>query len=221
MFSPVQSRGLAIGTSQNPSLAFLNPVQQGNSIILAISWGAATGVINSVTDSLNVGINYSQVVLLQAQGKTSGIYYLKQSLAGPLAITAALSVSEAFNAFSIYEFAGISVPDVTASNSGTATTTPNVSLTTTMPNELLFALREGAGAITALAPGWTGIISQHGSEWIISGPPGLYTASWTTASGVFDTVMASFIIPPDSMQNIQNPSSALTTNSLKAQYRFA
>src|SRR5262249_49389847 len=160
----VQANSATPQTNQTQVSALYQTAQlAGDTNIIVIGWNNATSNITSVVDSAG---NIYQIAapVVRGSGISQAIYYAKNinaSAAGSNTVTVTFKTSTPFVDLRITEYSGLDLVnplDVTSSASGTGTTANSGSVTTTAPNELLFAAGTTSGSFTGAGTGFRGRI---------------------------------------------------------------
>jgi hypothetical protein len=174
--APASSSGTTV------SVAFTAAQSAGDLNIVAIGWFDTTSTISSVTDSSgNVYTPAATPITLSGTG-TQAIYYAKNiAAAATNTMTVTFNHSVSFPDMRIVEYAGASITapiDVTASNTGTGSTSSSGPLTTSNAKDMLFAANYVA--TSTISPG-AGFTSR-----IITSPDGdIVEDQLVTATGTY------------------------------------
>jgi hypothetical protein len=191
----------ALATTQTPAQTFAGAVGAGNTIIALVGWGAASGTVTSVQDSVNGAVNYTLAgSLIAGSGRSLACYYFTGSAAGTPTVTATLSASQASAGISCFEanFGGTPVTDQfhSAQTSGSATTSSG-NVITIYPNELLIGGVRGSLNANSGTAGWTFQgTGGFGAEYEIVSAVSIYAATFTiNGSGNAITGIWTFAAP--------------------------
>jgi RHS repeat-associated protein len=135
----VQKNFQSINASSN-SVSFSSNVTSGNTIVVGITQYTAT--LSTVTD--NKGNTYTPVHAALQPGTSDYVelYYAKNVTGGPVTVTASFSSAHA-SSVGIYEYSGLdkNTPlDQVTANTGSGTAPNGGTLTTTVDNEVYFAV---------------------------------------------------------------------------------
>src|SRR5437899_4645936 len=173
----------------------------GNLNVVAVGWNDTTAAVTSLTDTTgNVYVRAVGPTTLPGT-LTQSIYYAKNiapALAGANSVTVKFNVAAVWVDVRILEYAGLDTAaplDVTAGASGSTATSNSGPLTTTGPNELLFAANMTTGVTSGAGTGFTSrvITSPDGdiAEDRIAAAAGTYNGT-APASGSWVMQMAAF-----------------------------
>jgi hypothetical protein len=194
--------------SATPSLAssvavlYKNAQVAGDLNIVVIGWNDATSTIASVQDSAG-NTYYPAAALLRTGSGTGGnalseaIYYASNIASGSDTVTVKFNQAAAFVDIRILEYGGVSTLDVSASATGSSSTSSSGPVTTTTAYELIFAGNTVAPVTTGPGPGFTARIITKAdgniAEDEIVNATGSYTAAAPlSATGAWIMQMATF-----------------------------
>ncbi len=166
-------------------------------LVCFINWGAATGTVTGVSDTLNGAWTLAKVE--QGNLTSSDCYYVLNGAQGSApTVTVTFGASVTGPELVIYEVAPATGQfwflDGTP-NGATGTASPTTgSITTAGSNDLLFACYSGAGVETAATPGFslyeTNNANSIGLQFVTT--PGTYSCTWTTATSTNACLIAGF-----------------------------
>jgi len=163
--APIQFVQVAYATPQSNSASVTvkyAAAQTARSLnVLAVGWNDTTATVTSVTDTM--GNSYVRAVgpTMNPGAVTQSIYYAKNiaaAAAGGNSVTVRFSVPAVYVDVRILEYSGLDTAaplDVAAGAAGSAATNDSGALTTTGPNELLFAANITTGFTDAAGTGFT------------------------------------------------------------------
>src|SRR5258706_1829582 len=187
-------RGSA-STTQTPSAAYGTNITSGNVLIVFVTWGASSGSVISIADSL--GTVYTAAGSA-AQSTGNGIqgWIGTAPASGANTVTATLNASLAGSGVRIFEFSGVTLTvDGSSANSGTSTSPSSGNFTTTNPGDLLIGSTRG-GTISSIESGWTAATGFNGSQYRINpGSVGAFAATWTISVSTAWSAMAFALTP--------------------------
>jgi hypothetical protein len=177
-------QGSVLTDSNASSLVLTFPEAQkaGDLIVLAVGWGDATSLVNSVVDT--AGNTYARAADL-----TQSVYYaagIKAATTNKITVT--MNVGANGLDLRAAEFSGLSTTtplDVTAAASGKTTAASSGNATTTAPYELLFGAGMSTDYYTAVGTGYTALVyttNGNVAEYEIVSTAGAYSAQATQAS---------------------------------------
>ena len=157
----VQVKAATPQTSQSAvPVTYTDAQTAGDTNIIAIGWNNATSTITSVTDT--AGNTYQAAVpTTRGTGISQAIYYapnIKAAPAGTNTVTVTFNTATPYVDIRAPEYSGLATTnpfDLATSATGTGTTATSGTLTTTTPNELLFAAGTTTGGFTTAGTGFT------------------------------------------------------------------
>ena len=162
------------------NLAFPGAQTIGNLNVVVVGWNDATSTVQSVTDSAGNVYNLA-VGPVTGTGLRQSIYYAANIVGGSNTVTVQFNQAVAYPDIRILEYRGVRSIDVTASASGSGTTTSVGPITTTSANELVFAANTVSTGATAAGTGFTSrIITSPDldiAEDMVAATAGSYTAT--------------------------------------------
>jgi O-glycosyl hydrolase len=135
------------------------PVKAGDTLVVALSFGASSDVVTGCSDSLHNTFAEAGKSVNTSEALGTGVWYAANIAAGTDAITCTFSIPTAYKDIAVHEYAGLapSTPvDVTVSNDTESTVSSNWttgSATTHAPGELIFAVFQGNSQGQTLTPG--------------------------------------------------------------------
>jgi hypothetical protein len=193
----VQSVAAASYDASLASATFEAGVSPGDTIIVAFDYGEAGGPPVSVNDTQNdtftplidwIGGNGSHFAVSAAVGVVGG----------PTNVTAQVTTETRGIELYVHEYAGVSAAGVSAGANGSSNAVDGVQtplLTTTVPNELVFAY--GVSGIVKPGTGFTARSTFHGNltEEKIAATPGSYRGVATMTQGTGWTLVAATFKP--------------------------
>lgn len=206
----VQHKGDTTGdgvSGNTVQITLARPIGWGNLIVVLP--GSSDGSDDTVTQVVdNLGRNtFTQVTNARAvntggSGQVTDVWYAKNSVAGPVTITATFN-NTGSNGREIFVFevsgADISNPaqQVGLVNTGTATTTPlGGSVTTTNPDDFIASVIMSEGNISHIHSGNSfalgDIANLNGSAFKIAHTIGTYIPQWDQTSGRFCSSTVAF-----------------------------
>lgn len=154
----VQERDLRVGSGTTAKLAFSSANKAGNLIVVYVMWNNTSTV--SVSDTR--GNVYTSAVgpTIWDTGKSNAqIFYAKNIAAGSNTVTATFAKAVGtFGIIYIHEYSGadaVAPVDAVVAASGPSGSLNSGFLTTTNPNDLLFAGGASSRAVTAAGTGYT------------------------------------------------------------------
>jgi len=173
----------------------------GNLNVIAVGWNDTTAAVTSLTDTK--GNVYVRAVgpTTYPGALTQSLYYAKSiaaAAAGTNSVTVKFNVAAAFVDLRILEYAGLDTVaplDATAAAAGSTATNDSGPLTTTSPNELLFAANMTTGTTSGAGTGFTSRVVTSPDADIaedrIATTAGTYRGT-AQASGLWVMQMAAF-----------------------------
>jgi hypothetical protein len=140
------------------SRAYASAQTAGNTNIIAIGWNSSSGTISSITDSRG---NVYQVAapIARGSGLSQAIYFANNIAGAPAGgntVTVTFSSAQPYVDLRISEYGGLSPMnpvDVASSSSGTSNSATSGTVTTSGPNELLFAAGTTIGSFSGATGG--------------------------------------------------------------------
>ena len=194
----VQVKAATPQTSQTAvPVTYTNTQQAGDTNIIAIGWNNTTSTITAVTDT--AGNTYQAATpTTRGTGVSQAIYYAPNIKAAPAATN---TVTVTFNTATPYvdiratEYSGLATTnplDLTTSATGTSITATNATLTTTTPNELLFAAGTTTGGFTTAGTGFTTRLITTPDADITEDQTATYTTTAPLAAPPLDLQTATF-----------------------------
>ncbi len=191
--------------SASVTVKFLAAQTAGNLNIVAVGWNDTTAAVTSVTDARGNAYALAVGPTTYPDTLTQSLYYARSiaaAAAGANSVTVTFDVPAVWADVRILEYAGLDTAaplDATAAASGSTNPTDSGPLTTTGPNELLFAANMTTGFTSGPGAGFTSrvVTSPDGdiAEDRIAGPAGTYRGA-APASGVWVMQMAAFRSAP-------------------------
>src|SRR6267378_5758549 len=163
--TPIKFVQVASATPQDDSasvtVTFPAAQAAGDLNVIAVGWNDTTATVTSVTDTK--GNSYARAVGPTAYPGivTQSIYYARNiaaAAAGGNSVTVKFNVPAVYVDVRILEYSGLDTAaplDVAAGAAGSAATNDSGALTTTGPNELLFAANITTGFTDAAGTGFT------------------------------------------------------------------
>lgn len=174
-----------------------SPQVAGHLNVVAVGWGDATSVINSVVDTR--GNTYTLILgPTRFSGLSQSLYYAKNIAAGSNTITVTFNQSASFPDMRVTEYAGLDTTaplDQWVGASGTGTLADSTTELTSVPNELIFGSGTTGAAFTAAGSGFTSrLVNAFGNivEDKTVTSTGTYNATATTSSSNWIMQMATF-----------------------------
>jgi hypothetical protein len=152
------------------SRAYASAQTAGNTNIIAIGWNSSSGTISSITDSRG---NVYQVAapIARGSGLSQAIYFANNIAGAPAGgntVTVTFSSAQPYVDLRISEYGGLSPMnpvDVASSSSGTSNSATSGTVTTSGPNELLFAAGTTIGSFSGATGGFaTRIITNPDAD---------------------------------------------------------
>lgn len=160
----VQSKLVDGTTSTTVAATFTSSQTGGNTNVVIVGWGAATGTVTGVTDTK--GNTYTQVILTQGSANSLSTWISTGGIAaGSNTVTATFSTSLVHDII-IAEYPGILVTDGFSGAFASSNAPNSGSITTTNANDVLIgALWIRGGAFSAGEPGW--VIQQGTTATVV------------------------------------------------------
>lgn len=201
----VNKLGTANGTSTTSvALTLANAVAVGDTVVVAVGWGANTGTSRSVTDT--GGNTYSEITIANNGGSTfAALYWAHVTTGLNVGDSITFHTTQSVNSVTVgaYDYSGLQVAPLDQSIEAAAgTSTPNPSsgnVTTTAANELLFCVLAHGSLTPTAGTGFTaldhnGTESSHffDTEHQIVSSAGSYAGTWTLSAQTWSTVFATF-----------------------------
>lgn len=190
------------GSTSTHSLAFASNVALGDLIVVAVGIGNAGGASAAIADSRSnvyTSSNGGAPVVVSGAPMTIQVFWAWANATGSLTITITStggSGTSSFNRLLIHEYSPFTAYDSESILAPYAGGTPSKTITTTHPNDLVFAwCLDAAGTVTFLSP-LANRLSTPGGEstgdCLNIGPAGTYTVAATTAGGPGSMIIESF-----------------------------
>ncbi len=199
----VNKLGTANGTSTTSvSLTLANAVVAGDTVIVAVTWGANTGTSRSVTDT--GGNTYSEIAIANNAGANfSGLYWSHITTGLNIGDSITFHTTSSVNSVTVaaYDYSGLQVSPLDQSIQATGSTAnpSSGSVTTTTASELLFCVLDHGSGTPTVGTGFTALDhnateSTHflDTEHQIVSATGSYAGTWTQTAQTWSTVFATF-----------------------------
>jgi len=148
-----------IGATSTIGASLPSPVKAGDTLVIALSFGASSDVVTGCSDSLHNTFAEAGKSFNTAETLGTSVWYAANIAAGTDAITCTFSIPTAYKDIAVHEYAGLaaSTPvDLTVSNDTGSSVSSNWttgSATTHSPGELIFAVFQGNSQGQTLTPG--------------------------------------------------------------------
>jgi glucose/arabinose dehydrogenase/chitodextrinase len=162
----VQSRANEVTSGTTNTIAFANPPTAGNLIVVSVLWNNRGTV--AVADNRANG--YVSATPRTDWGSTwsSQVFYATNVAGGPTSVTATFGTAiNGWGIVYIHEYSGIAAVnpiDGTRSAAGTTRAMSSGALTTTNPNDLLFAAAGSSHTVNRPPTGWTTRSTAYGNR---------------------------------------------------------
>ena len=147
------------GATSTIGASLPSPVKAGDTLVVALSFGASSDIVTGCSDSLHNTFAEAGKSFNTTERLGTDVWYAANIAAGTDAITCTFSTPSAYNDIAVNEYSGLaaSTPvDVTVSNHTESTVSANWttgSVTTHAPGELIFAVFQGNSQGQTLTPG--------------------------------------------------------------------
>ena len=202
-----QTNSYTSASPQTTATVVLNSAQvAGDLNVLAVAWYNTTAHVLSVTDTRGNTYALAAGPTTQAIAGTQAIYYAANIVAAPAggnSITVTFDAAAPYPDLRVAEYTGISpvnALDVSASATGSGTTSNSGSATTTNANDLLVGASYVTTGSTGAGTGYTArvITTENGSllEDRVVTSTGSYNATAPMSSGTYIMQMAAFKATP-------------------------
>lgn len=176
----VQSKQVNGSSSTSVAATLTSAETAGNLNVVELAWGAATGSVSSVTDSL--GNTYSLALLTQVNGNSVATYVASGIASGSDTVTATFSTSLVHD-IAVIEYSGVTAVDTSVGAGATSNSPNSGNITTANANDILVSalfLRGGSfnGTLNSgftLRVGASGSVQASGDD--IVSATGTYNAT--------------------------------------------
>lgn len=165
-------------------------------IVVSVIWDNTSPV--SLTDSRGNAYAAATTRATWSNGWSAQTFYATNIAAGTNTVSTTFSTTiQSFGIVQAHEYAGvdrISPVDGTASQTGTGTTMNSGPVTTTGPNDLLFAATASVGHVKSVGAGYTGRLNTSGNRTMdrIAATPGTYNAAANNSGGAWVIQLTAF-----------------------------
>jgi len=148
-----------IGATSTIKASLPSPVKAGDTLVVALSYGASSDVVTGCSDSLHNTFAEAGKSINTTEMFGTDVWYATNIAAGTDAVTCTFSTPSAYIDIAVHEYVGVAASspvDVTAANDTESTVSSNWTTgaaTTHVPGELIFAVFQGSSQRQTLTPG--------------------------------------------------------------------
>jgi len=189
----------------------INPTNSGDLIVVAVDPGGSNPATSVTDDAGNI---YSDTGAYAGGVYATDLWYARNSNAGATAITAHFGVANPDGMLWMVEVYGADLVNPFHTGIGSANIVPSPvangpAVTTTTPNEFIFALVGLSGQAFSTTNSFVGLpyITGDDTAFYVASTPGVYNAAWNTQNTTEDFATASFRLA--NMGGLHPPASKL------------
>jgi chitodextrinase len=192
----VQVNNNQVSAGSAASVTFNAPTLAGNTIVAYVIWNNTGTVV--LTDTHGDTFTGVGSPVAWGNGSSAQIFYSTNIAAGMNTVTASFRIAvTGFGVIYVHEYAGISAAnavDVTVSAAGSSAALNSGAVTTTSPNDLIFAAGVSDNIVTAAGSGFTSRDLAYGNitQDRVAGPIGSYGATATHNGKMWGMQMVAF-----------------------------